>query len=228
MKEFNPEIRNRIPLLFDLDGTLWDAREGIVESWNTTFRKNGEPETVTIETLTPLLGQTTQAFADAFLPIEDKERQSQIMDEVSRRENADLERNKKYHLYPEVIETLRELSKTHWIGIVSNCEIGYIDIFVKAAHLEEVIDGYLCFGDTKMPKSFTIRKLMKDNHLANGIYFGDTQGDKNAAQDAGLPFIWVKYGFGQNVESKGLSSISDLVRDSQWTARIDQPLKTTE
>lgn len=218
------EKKTKAPILFDLDGTLWDTREGIVESWNATLRSYGEPEVVTVENLTPLLGKTTQAFADAFLPQASQERQNEIMEAITVRENEDLERDQKFTIYPGAIETIKELAKDHWIGIVSNCEKGYTEIFLKAAGLESTVDGFLCFGDTKQPKSYTIRKLLDNNQIANGFYVGDTTGDQQAAQGAGLPFIWAEYGYGKEVEKEGMASITDLVKDPKWESLIDQPL----
>ena len=37
---------------------------------------------------------------------------------------------------------------------------------------------------------------MKENHLKNPVYVGDTQGDANACREAGIPFILAEYGFG--------------------------------
>ena len=37
---------------------------------------------------------------------------------------------------------------------------------------------------------------MKKHNIENCVYIGDTQGDYEAAQDAGIDFIWCAYGFG--------------------------------
>lgn len=40
-------------------------------------------------------------------------------------------------------------------------------------------------------------KIVKDHHLSSPVYVGDTLGDFNACQAAGVPFIFASYGFGQ-------------------------------
>lgn len=38
---------------------------------------------------------------------------------------------------------------------------------------------------------------MKRNKLKSPVYVGDTQGDFQAAQYAGIPFVYASYGFGE-------------------------------
>jgi len=57
----------------------------------------------------------------------------------------------------------------------------------------------------------TIRALMAKDNLKKAVYIGDTNGDKQAAMDAGIPFIWAKYGFGENVEPEGIDDIEELL-----------------
>ena len=38
---------------------------------------------------------------------------------------------------------------------------------------------------------------MKRNGIESAIYIGDTVGDEKATRDAGLPFVFASYGFGQ-------------------------------
>ena len=41
-----------------------------------------------------------------------------------------------------------------------------------------------------------IKKLMKDHNITSACYVGDTQGDLDAAELAGMPFIYCAFGFG--------------------------------
>ena len=62
--------------------------------------------------------------------------------------------------------------------------------------LTPYIQGHLCFGDTGTSKGQTIAKLMETHNIKDCIYIGDTQGDYKATVEAGIPFIWASYGFG--------------------------------
>jgi phosphoglycolate phosphatase len=62
--------------------------------------------------------------------------------------------------------------------------------------ITHLIEGHLCFGDTGTDKGTTIRILMERHGIQSAVYIGDTQGDFEASRNAGLPFVWVSYGFG--------------------------------
>ena len=38
---------------------------------------------------------------------------------------------------------------------------------------------------------------MEKYGISSAVYVGDTQGDMEASYQAGLPFVWAAYGFGQ-------------------------------
>ena len=62
--------------------------------------------------------------------------------------------------------------------------------------LTEFIQGHLCFGDTGTEKGQTIRRLMQAHNITSAVYIGDTQGDLEAARQAGIDFVFAAYGFG--------------------------------
>ena len=100
-------------------------------------------------------------------------------------------------LYPRVTEVFEELSKKCKVGVVSNCQSGYIELFLKKNNLEHCVIDTECYGNTLLSKGENIKLLMKRNEIKNAIYVGDTIGDYNATVDAGIPFVFVKYGFGK-------------------------------
>ena len=44
--------------------------------------------------------------------------------------------------------------------------------------------------------------IAERNHLKHPVYVGDTIGDYNACQEAGVPFVFAAYGFGEVPEKK--------------------------
>ena len=54
-----------------------------------------------------------------------------------------------------------------------------------------------CWGRTRLPKGESNRLLIERNKLKHPVYVGDTQGDAQSAIDAGIPFIYAAYGFGE-------------------------------
>ncbi|MBF0580561.1 HAD family hydrolase [Erysipelotrichaceae bacterium RD49] len=213
--------KTKTPILFDLDGTLWDTRQKITDSWNDSFEKAGYPRNVTVENLSPLLGKTMDEFRKFYFPNLSKEEGEAIMEKAETQEVVDLVTGCASCIYPNVIETVKELAKDHYVGIVSNCQLGYVEDFLANAHLEDVIDGHLCFGETLTPKGQTIRTLMAKDNLEKAVYIGDTNGDRQAAIDADIPFIWASYGFGKDIEPEGLASLSELVTMDKYKDLLD-------
>ena len=99
--------------------------------------------------------------------------------------------------YPGVQETMEKLAKNHRLFIVSNSQQGYPELCIEKLGLTDLIQGHLCFGDTGTSKGKTIRTLMEKHGITDCAYIGDTQGDYEATVEAGVPFIWAAYGFGE-------------------------------
>ena len=98
--------------------------------------------------------------------------------------------------YPAVRETIAKLSENHRIFIVSNAQCGYPELCIEKLGLTPYVSGHMCFGDTGTSKGKTIRTLMEKHDISDAIYIGDTQGDYEATVEAGIPFIWCSFGFG--------------------------------
>ena len=52
---------------------------------------------------------------------------------------------------------------------------------------------------------------MERNCLKNPVYVGDTQGDYEACQKAGVPFIFAEYGFGATKDNNYYGKISSFM-----------------
>ena len=77
---------------------------------------------------------------------------------------------------------------------------------IKNLGLDGLIEGHLCFGDTGTSKGQTLLRLMEKHNIQSAVYIGDTQGDLEACEEAGIPFIFCTYGLG---------------RAERWDAKID-------
>ncbi|MBP9987920.1 MAG: HAD family hydrolase, partial [Ruminococcus sp.] len=96
--------------------------------------------------------------------------------------------------------------------IVSNCQEGYIDNFLDYHKLRKYFVDYECAGTKDCSKGELIKLVLSRNNFKSSIYVGDTQGDRNAAKEAEIPFIFAAYGFGQ-VDSTDftINKFSDMV-----------------
>ena len=201
-------------LIFDIDGTLWDTRGLVAEGWNEQLRKEGlDALLMTVEQLTPLFGKVAKDLADVlFAPLPEEERMP-LMDRCMDHELGYLWEQPCKVGYPGVRETLEALAAKHRLFIVSNSQSGYPQVCMDKLGLTDLIQGHLCFGDTRTCKGETIKKLMADHGITSACYIGDTHGDADAAALAGIPFVYCAYGFG-SVEQywKKIDSFEELLK----------------
>ncbi|MFC7364067.1 MULTISPECIES: HAD family hydrolase [Bhargavaea] len=184
-------------IIFDLDGTLWDSRKEVAESWTKVVQdRHDAAREVTADDLTGLMGLQLPEIGDRLFPELDADERKELMDECCVYEN-DYVAEKGGTLYPGLEEVLEQLTQTYPLYIVSNCQDGYIEAFFEAHGLGKYFKDYENPGRTGLPKSGNIKLVIERNNLKNAIYVGDTKGDEDAARGAGVPFIWAAYGFGQ-------------------------------
>lgn len=184
-------------ILFDLDGTLWDSVDEIVITWNTVINRHpGLRAPITRAEQESVMGMQMDEIANRLFPAEAPEHRMALMDECVQEENQYLAEHGGT-LYPDVAATLEYLHQRYKLFIVSNCQSGYIEAFLKAHKLGDFFDGYLCFGETGKSKGENIKQVIAQHHLMRPIYVGDTIGDQKSAQKAGIPFVYAAYGFGQ-------------------------------
>lgn len=194
------ELKN---IILDVDGTLWDTTDIVADSWTRAIQDCGiEGVEVTGGDLKKLFGKTMDVIAKALLPDCTQEKREEIMETCCRYEHEDLQRDPCDVLYPEVKETICALSEKNKVFIVSNCQSGYIELFLEKTGLSDYVTDIECYGNTGKQKDENIRILMERNRIEGAIYVGDTMGDFEAARKAEVPFVFAEYGFGDVPESE--------------------------
>ncbi|MDD5934954.1 MAG: HAD family hydrolase [Clostridiales bacterium] len=184
-------------IIFDLDGTMWDSTEGAAIVWKEIAAKNPMiKDEVTGAKLKKLYGLPLEEIAVKLFLSVPQEVAIATMEECVVAQCPYLASHGGI-LLGKIEETLKVLSSQYQLIIVSNCKSGYIEAFLKAHHLESYFVDYACPGDTGLLKADNIRIVMERNHITSAIYVGDTQGDGIAAHEAGLDFIYARYGFGK-------------------------------
>lgn len=184
-------------LIFDIDGTLWDSRAIVAEGYNDYLREIGRPDLqVDAEYLKALFGKTMTEIADIMLESIEVPRRYEVMQGCMDREDEFLHENPCDIAFPGVKETLEALKKDYRLFIVSNAQCGYPELMMGKLGIRHLFEGWMCFGDTGLPKGDTIRILMERHGITDAVYIGDTQGDLEASERAGLPFLFCAFGFG--------------------------------
>ena len=182
-------------VIFDLDGTLWDAVKSVVTIWNEALVLVGIEPTMNYDELSKCMGLLIDQIFDRVIPFATEDQRVKIKERCLSTESDYLSVHGG-ELYDKVEDTLGKLGESHRLFIVSNCQDGYINAFFKAHGLGKYFEDYECAGRTGKSKGENIRLLVERNGLEKPVYVGDTISDYNATVEAGVPFIFAKYGFG--------------------------------
>lgn len=200
-------------ILFDLDGTLWDSTLTVLPVWNAAFTRGGA-HAVTHAQLCSYMGKTMAQIGEIVMPDFSPERREAVMWECFRGEQPVL-REKGARLYPQAEQILAQLSQSYTLAIVSNCQDGYIEAFLAHYGFDRYISDHEC-AKTGLTKGENMKLVMRRSGIEKAVYVGDTQGDRDAACAAGLPFIWARYGFGRVDEPvPSIDSLAQLPRLAQ-------------
>ena len=199
-------------IIFDVDGTLWDSTESVAGAWSRYLQEKENLDiSLTASQLKALFGQLLSDIAKQLFPQFEESEQLRIIDGCCQAEHEALLIDRP-DVYDGLEETLKELGKRYPLFIVSNCQAGYLEVFLEATGLGHYFKGHLCPGDTGLAKAENIQKISRDYHLSDPVYVGDTMGDFHACQKAGVPFIFASYGFGEVKEPwKTIQKPADLL-----------------
>lgn len=182
-------------LIFDMDGTLWDAVQTYSDAWNLFFTRSNLDLKTTKEDLNGLMGLEERRFLEIMLPgFTPEERKLHYREIVEiQYELIDLQGG---FVYEGVKEGLELLSNRYSLFIVSNCPEHTIKHFMRFAGIENLVADSLAHGQNYRPKHENIRELIRRHALRNPLYIGDTEGDRIQSEKAGVPFVFMEYGFG--------------------------------
>ena len=198
-------------VIFDLDGTLWDASVSITRAFQAARNSvDYIDHDVTLAQVRAVTGQPYTVVYERLFPTLPADKLDEYRTLCARHELAAAEQHGGAS-YPGLEPTLAYLKeKGYRLFIVSNCQRGYVEAFFKHSQLGHYFEGYQCFGTKLLPKAENIREVVAQYGLQAPVYVGDTPGDFAASEAASVPFIFATYGFGQ------LTIV-------EAPARIDQP-----
>jgi len=189
-------------VIFDLDGTLWDASGSATKAWNRALTECGYTDhLVTVKELRAFTGIAIEIILDEKFAFMGKRGIHEFLEVYKKIEVEEMGKGGGV-LYPDVENVVKALARSKKLFIVSNCLVGYIENFFRHSMLEKYFAGYESTGRTGKPKHENILKVIKDYNLRNALYVGDTESDFRESRKAGIPFVYASYGFGKIEESE--------------------------
>lgn len=202
-------------ILFDLDGTLWNALDTITEAWNKAMKEHNLKYSFSLETMTSFMGLTPKETAPlAFKDVDLNKGLEYFV--LCLNEEIKYLRVRPGKLYEDEEEVLKELSKHYPLFIVSNSDKGYIEDYLNAYDFNKYFKDHVCAGDTDLEKWQNILYIKNKYQLEEIIYVGDTKKDLNESIKAGVKFIHASYGFGEIEEEvlkiSKLKELPDLIK----------------
>lgn len=184
-------------IVFDLDGTLWDSSSACAISWNNALERNKIAfRQIIAEDVRRVTGKPHDiCIRETFEGL--SEEQIQILTAETIVEDNLMVQRLGGSIYPHVAEGLRELSLNYRLFIVSNCQSGYIEGFLKFSKFDGLFEDFECWGNTKKSKSDNLASIIARNSLVNPVMIGDMESDQIAARDCRIPFFHMQHGFGE-------------------------------
>ena len=183
-------------IIFDVDGTLWDSTEIVARSWSDYLQTEEHMDrTLTAKLLSSMFGQPLPDIARQLFPDVPEEEQLRLIDGCCQAEHRALLKECA-PLYEDLEKALALLSAKYSLYIVSNCQSGYIEVFLEATGFGKYFKGHLCNGDNNLDKGSNISLIARTYDMKSPVYVGDTMGDFLSCRKAGVPFVFASYGFG--------------------------------
>lgn len=176
-------------ILFDLDGTLLETLEDIMDGVNHTLRVLGYPERTKGE-IRRFVGNGARRLLEQAVP--EGESAEEAIAEFQRFYSAHCQI--KTRPYDGIPEALAALSEKYPIAIVSNKP----DTAVKPL-CDQYFPGIYARGESaecpRKPAPDMVYKAMESIGVERCIYVGDSEVDVLTAQNAGVPCLSVLWGF---------------------------------
>lgn len=190
------EVVKPYSLILDMDGTLWDNVNTYAKAWTAGFEKCGYKKTVTRDDIIGLMGKEARVMLNTIIPEWTEDMHNKLFDAVIDA-YQDLVPVMEPLVYDGVLEGLEQLSKEYKLFLLSNCEKDGLVNFMNHTNTGHLITDYMEHGMNLKPKHHNMQLLVDKHDLKSPVYVGDTDSDSVESSKAGVPFVYMTYGFGK-------------------------------
>lgn len=202
-------------LAFDLDGTIYDCKNIIVQAFQqgiTSFKESGH-DNISVpdkEQIVSVLGTPHDLIFVNLFPDLDVLEQQKINDFCTKA-LVDMVNNGGGEIFDGVLTTLAKFhSEDYKILVASNGNINYIESILKSNKLDHYFSGPIVSLNDNIKDKIEIVKYYRENFCNNDllIMIGDRESDKIAAQHNNSPFIGCSFGHADDSELHGAKWIA--------------------
>lgn len=194
-------------IIFDLDGTLIDSSEGILQSVEEAFRQCAVPlqEKLSSKLIGPPLTELLPRLAGT------TEERVIAMLSSAFKDSYDVEGYKNTEVFEGVVELMRQLKEMgHILYIATNKRILPTRKIIAFFGWRELFNGVYALDLFEQPrnKSELIAYVMNlhDMNIDDTLYIGDTLADHRAAQSNEIGYIMAMWGYDSGTFSDGWSA----------------------
>ena len=197
-------------LIFDMDGTLWDAVDTYAHCWTEVLKGNGIDTVLTRNDIQKYMGMEAKKIYSEIFPELPPEMIEKLYLDIIVKTDEVLPLMGGI-LYPNVQECIKELATKYKLFMLSNCQKGSIRDFMNFTDTKEYFCDYIEYGSNFQPKHINMKALIDKYNLKAPVYVGDTDSDRKQADLAYVPFAFVSWGFGQtNFYANKFDSMKEL------------------
>lgn len=184
-------------LIFDLDGTLVDSAESIRRALTESCKVNNVEPMIPISEIK--IGPPLDEIIRSILPYEENSRHDFFKKTFV--ELYDRKFCKDCIVYPGAIDALSNAAVNADLFLVTNKRISPTINILRhhnMVHAFKAIIGCDSVDNKGLSKGKSISHLIYEYGLSRSecSYFGDTEGDAFACQEAGIDFVYVPWGYG--------------------------------
>ena len=206
-------------LLFDLDGTLLDTLEDLLDATNYALAASGYPQRTLLQ-LRAVVGNGAANQIRRSLPAGTPEEKVQRVLAVYKPYYT-AHCQIKTKPYTGICDALQKLSRQYPIAIVSNKP----DSAVKAL-CAEYFPGIYALGESadcpRKPAPDMVKKAMEAIGVGACIYIGDSEVDVLTARNAGVPCLSVLWGFRDREELTAAGADHFCADPNQLAEKIEE------
>jgi len=186
-------------IIFDLDGTLWDASQASSKGWNAALKTYGIVPSVSPDDIRRVSGKPFAACVETVFSHSLVADTAQVVRALESSERSCVEADGG-GAYEGVLDGIQLLASHYSLFLVSNCQHWYLESFWKHVPLQRFFMGWDCHGRCGASKAEMIKGIVHGHEFGEPIYIGDTAGDQQASDAAGVDFGYASYGFGCTVD----------------------------